>query len=122
MIEKPGGLQMKGSGKRNGRSCSLQTALHHTIVEAEEPDDSEYGDATHFKVAQYTSMVTIAAGHIEELEYPGHMGELGYPGHIEELGLPGHTGELGLPGYTEARTCRSSQWRPPRYGAARIPI
>ena len=82
MIEKPGGLQMKGSGKRNGRSCSLQTALHHSIAEAAEPDDSEYGDATHFRVAQYTSMVTIAAGHMEELGYPGHIEELGYPGHI----------------------------------------
>ena len=42
MSEKPGGLQIKGSGIRDGRSCSLQTALHPPVVEAAEPDDSEY--------------------------------------------------------------------------------
>ena len=58
MNEKPGGLQIKGSGIRDGRSCSLQTALHPPVVEAAEPDDSEY---------------------IGELGYPGHIGKLGYP-------------------------------------------
>ena len=79
-------LKIKGSGIRNGRSCLLQTDLHHTIVEAEEPDDSEYGDATHYRVALYTYVVTGYPGHIEKLGYPGHIGELGYPGHIGELG------------------------------------
>ena len=50
MIEKQGGLQIKGSGIRDGRICSLQTALHHPVV-----DDSEYGDAVHCRVALYTS-------------------------------------------------------------------
>ena len=79
MIKKPGGLQIKGSGIRDGRSCSLQTALYHPILEAAEPDDSEYGDATDCRVALYTSVVTEAAGHIGELGYPGHIGKLGYP-------------------------------------------
>ena len=50
MIEKQGGLQIKGSGIRDGRICSLQTALHHPVV-----DDSEYGDAVHCRVALNTS-------------------------------------------------------------------
>ena len=91
MIEKPGGLQMKGSGKRNGRSCSLQTALHHSIAEAAEPDDSEYGDATHFRVALYTYVVT------------------GYPGHIEKLGYPGHIGIRNSRTHRRTRTSRISR-------------
>ena len=79
MIEKPGGLQIKGSGIRNGRSFSLQTALHHPIVEAAEPEDSEYGDVAYCRVATYTSLVAIAGGHKEEIRYPGHIGELWYP-------------------------------------------
>ena len=79
MIEKPGDLLIKGSGMRDGRSCLLQTALHHPIVEAAEPEDSEYGDVGYCRVATYTSVVAIAAGHIEELRYPGHIGELWYP-------------------------------------------
>ena len=79
MIEKTGGLQIKGSGIRNGRSCSFQTTLHHPIVEAAEPEDSEYGDVGYCRVATYTSVVAIAAGHIEELRYPVHIGELWYP-------------------------------------------
>jgi len=34
MIEKPGGLHIKGSSIRDGGSCSLQSALHHPVVEA----------------------------------------------------------------------------------------
>jgi len=90
MIEKPGGLQIKGSGIRDGRSCSLHTALHYTVVEA---------DAAHCRVALYTSVVTIAAGHIGKLEYPGHIEELKYPGHIGEIGYQGHTGKLEYPGH-----------------------
>ena len=70
MIEKPGGLQIKGSGIRDGRRCLLQTALHHTFVEAAEPEDSEYRDATHCRAALHISVITIAAGHIRELGYP----------------------------------------------------
>ena len=62
----------------------MQTALHHPVVEAAEPDDFENGDANHCRVALYTSVVAIAAGHIRELEYPGHIGELGYPEPIGE--------------------------------------
>ena len=62
----------------------LQTALHHPVVEAAEPDDFENGDANHCRVALYTSVVAIATGHIRELEYPGHIGELGYPEPIGE--------------------------------------
>ena len=79
MIEKPGGLQIKGSGIRNGRSCSLQTALHHPIVEAAEPEDSGYGDVAYCRVATYTSVVAIAGGYIDEIRYPGHIEELWYP-------------------------------------------
>ena len=52
----------------------LYTALHHPFVEAAEPDDSEYTDTTHCRVALYTSVVTIAAGPIGELGDPGHIG------------------------------------------------
>ena len=38
MTEKPGGLQIKGSGIRLGRSCTLQTALHQQVVEAADSD------------------------------------------------------------------------------------
>ena len=106
MIKKPGGLQIKGSSIRDGRSCSLQTALYHPILEAAEPDDSEYGDATDCRVALYTSVVTEAAGHIGELGYPGHKWELGYPGH-RELGYPGHIGELGYSGHRRTRMSRT---------------
>ena len=34
MIEKPGGLHIKGSSIRVGGSCSLQTASNHFFVEA----------------------------------------------------------------------------------------
>ena len=34
MIEKPGGLHIKGSSIRDGGSCTLQTASHHLVVEA----------------------------------------------------------------------------------------
>ena len=75
MIEKPGGLQIKGSGIRDGRSCSLQAALNHPALEA------AYRDAAHCRVALYTSVVEIAARHIGKLGYLGHIGELGYLGH-----------------------------------------
>ena len=52
----------------------LYTALHHPFVEAAEPDDSEYTDTTHCRVALYTFVVTIAAGPIGELGDPGHIG------------------------------------------------
>ena len=42
-------------------ACCRQ--LYYPIVEAAEPDDSGYGDATHCRVALYTSVVTEAAGH-----------------------------------------------------------
>ena len=74
MIEKPGGLQIKGSGIRDGGHCLLQTALHHTIVEAAEPDDSEYRDATHCRAALHIFVIKIAAEHIRELGYAGHIG------------------------------------------------
>ena len=86
MIEKPEGLQIRGFGIRDGRSCSLQTALHHLVVKAAELD--EYEDAPNCRAALYTSVVAIAAGYIGELGYPGYIGELGYPGHIGELGYP----------------------------------
>ena len=76
MIEKPGGLQIKGSCIRDGRSCSLQAALYHPAVEA------AYRDPAHCRVALYTSVVEIAARHIGKLGYLGQIGELGYPGHI----------------------------------------
>ena len=57
----------------------MQTALHHPIVEAAEPEDSEYGDVAYCRVATYTSLVAIAGGHIEEIRYSGHIGELWYP-------------------------------------------
>jgi len=34
MIEKPGGLHIKGSSIRDRESCSLQAAPHHPVVEA----------------------------------------------------------------------------------------
>ena len=77
MIEKPEGQQIRGFGIRDGRSCSLQTALHHLVVKAAELN--EYRDAPHCRAALYTSVVVIAAGYIGELGYPGHIGELGYP-------------------------------------------
>ena len=58
MIEKPGGLQIKGSGIRDRRSCTSQTALHHAVVEAAEPDDSEYGDAAHCGTALHRPETT----------------------------------------------------------------
>ena len=59
---------------RDGRSGLLQRAFYHNIVEAAEEDDSEYGDAAHCRIALYKSAVTIAAGHMGELEYPEHKG------------------------------------------------
>jgi len=87
MIEKPGGLQIKGSGIRDGRSCSLQAALHHPAVEAaygdaahcgttlhrpvveplEVPEDSEYGDTAHCGTALHRPVVEPAT----EPENPG---------------------------------------------------
>jgi len=45
MTEKPGGLQIKRSDIRPGRSCSLQTALHQPVVEAAD-SDSEFEELT----------------------------------------------------------------------------
>ena len=55
--------------------------IKHTrcVEEVAEIDNFGNGDANHCRVALYTSVVAIAAGHIRELEYPGHIGELGYP-------------------------------------------
>ena len=38
MTEKPEGLQIKGFCVRPGRRCSLQTALHQSVVETADPD------------------------------------------------------------------------------------
>ena len=38
MIERPGGLQIKGSCIRDGGSCSLQAAPHHPVLEADYSD------------------------------------------------------------------------------------
>ena len=42
MTEKPGGLQIKGFSVKPRRSCSLQTALHQSVVETAD-SDSELG-------------------------------------------------------------------------------
>ena len=57
MIEKPGDLLIKGSGMRDGRSCLLQTALHHPIVEAAEPDNSKNRDDTPWRIALHRHVV-----------------------------------------------------------------
>ena len=46
LLKKPGGLQINGSGIREGRSYQLQTALRHL-----EPEDSENGITAHCATA-----------------------------------------------------------------------
>ena len=57
LLEKPGGLQIYGSGIREGRSYLMKTALRYLVVEAAEPDDSENGITAHCGTALHRPVV-----------------------------------------------------------------